>query len=56
MSNLWKNKLFFGDNLRILREHIDSESVDLVYGWHRIEAFKQAEWRQNAQAEQAGLL
>src|ERR1700674_525234 len=27
----WKNKLFFGDNLRILREHIDDESVDLVY-------------------------
>jgi hypothetical protein len=27
----WKNKLFFGDNLRILREHIADESVDLVY-------------------------
>jgi site-specific DNA-methyltransferase (adenine-specific) len=27
----WKNKLYFGDNLQILREHIDSESVDLVY-------------------------
>ena len=28
---LWKNKLFFGDNLRILREHVADESVDLVY-------------------------
>jgi site-specific DNA-methyltransferase (adenine-specific) len=27
----WKNKLFFGDNLPILREHIPGESVDLVY-------------------------
>jgi site-specific DNA-methyltransferase (adenine-specific) len=27
----WKNKLYFGDNLKILREHIDSESVDLIY-------------------------
>ena len=27
----WKNKLFFGDNLRILREHVEDESVDLVY-------------------------
>ncbi|HEY4359520.1 MAG TPA: DNA methyltransferase [Bryobacteraceae bacterium] len=27
----WKNKLFFGDNLRILREHVPDESVDLVY-------------------------
>lgn len=27
----WKNKLFFGDNLRILREHIADESVDLIY-------------------------
>jgi len=27
----WKNKLYFGDNLYILREHIDSESVDLIY-------------------------
>ena len=25
------NKLYFGDNLDILREHIASESVDLVY-------------------------
>src|ERR1019366_4909850 len=28
---MWKNKLFFGDNLRILKEHVDEESVDLVY-------------------------
>lgn len=27
----WKNKLYFGDNLRILREQIADESVDLVY-------------------------
>ena len=27
----WKNKLFFGDNLGILREEVHSESVDLVY-------------------------
>ena len=27
----WKNKLYFGDNLGILREHVPSESVDLIY-------------------------
>ncbi len=27
----WKNKLYFGDNLKWLREGIDDESVDLVY-------------------------
>jgi DNA modification methylase len=27
----WKNKLYFGDNLGILREHIATESVDLIY-------------------------
>ena len=27
----WKNKLYFGDNLDILREHVPDESVDLVY-------------------------
>lgn len=26
-----KNKLYFGDNLEILREYIDDESVDLIY-------------------------
>jgi len=25
------NKLFFGDNLNILREHIATKSVDLIY-------------------------
>lgn len=25
------NKLFYGDNLNVLREHIASESVDLIY-------------------------
>jgi len=24
----WKNKLYFGDNLDILREHVASESVE----------------------------
>jgi DNA modification methylase len=27
----WKNQIYFGDNLKILREEIASESVDLVY-------------------------
>ena len=27
----WKNKLFFGDNLGILRESVAAQSVDLVY-------------------------
>jgi site-specific DNA-methyltransferase (adenine-specific) len=27
----WKNKLFFSDNLGILREHVADETVDLVY-------------------------
>ena len=27
----WQNKLYFGDNLGILREHVKDESVDLVY-------------------------
>ena len=26
-----KNILYYGDNIDILREHIDSESVDLIY-------------------------
>jgi adenine specific DNA methylase Mod len=25
------NQLFFGDNLQVLREHIQAESVDLIY-------------------------
>lgn len=25
------NRLFYGDNLPVLREHIETESVDLVY-------------------------
>ena len=31
MSEEWTNKLFFGDNLPILREHIADESMDLIY-------------------------
>ena len=27
----WKNRLYFGDNLDILREHTADESVDLIY-------------------------
>jgi 16S rRNA G966 N2-methylase RsmD len=27
----WKNKLYFGDNLGIRREHVATESVDLIY-------------------------
>ncbi len=27
----WKNKLYFGDNLDILRQHIADESIDLIY-------------------------
>ncbi len=27
----WQNKLYFGDNLPIMREHIPDESVDLIY-------------------------
>jgi len=27
----WKNKLYFGDNLEIMREYIPDESVDLIY-------------------------
>ena len=31
VSDGWKNKLYFGDNLTILREHVADESVDLIY-------------------------
>ncbi|MCX7599261.1 MAG: DNA methyltransferase [Armatimonadetes bacterium] len=31
MSGEWKNKLFFGDNLEVLRRYIADESVDLIY-------------------------
>jgi site-specific DNA-methyltransferase (adenine-specific) len=27
----WKNKLYFGDNLNILRKHIHDETIDLIY-------------------------
>jgi hypothetical protein len=27
----WKNKLYFGDNLNILREHVPNESVNPIY-------------------------
>ncbi|HMS56737.1 MAG TPA: hypothetical protein PKA27_15190 [Fimbriimonadaceae bacterium] len=27
----WRNKLFYGDNLDVLREHVPDESVDLIY-------------------------
>jgi len=31
MAEEWKNLLYFGDNLDILRDHISSNSVDLIY-------------------------
>ena len=31
VANASLNQLDFGDNLDILREHIDAESVDLIY-------------------------
>jgi len=27
----WKNKLYFGDNLKILRDYFEDGSVDLIY-------------------------
>ena len=31
LSHSWKNTLYYGDNLRVLREYLPDESVDLVY-------------------------
>ena len=31
MTTDWKNQLYFGDNLDILREHVADESADLIY-------------------------
>ena len=31
MMSDWKNKLYFGDNLQILKDNIADESVDLIY-------------------------
>jgi adenine specific DNA methylase Mod len=31
MTDGWRNKLFYGDNLRVLRDEIGDETVDLVY-------------------------
>lgn len=31
MPENWKNKLYYGDNLFILRNHIEDESIDLIY-------------------------
>ena len=30
-SQEWNNKLYFGDNLDILQEHVATESIDLIY-------------------------
>lgn len=30
-TETWKNQLYFGDNLHILREHVADESIDLIY-------------------------
>ncbi len=27
----WKNTLYYGDNLKILREYIATENVDFIY-------------------------
>ncbi len=27
----WKNRLYFGDNLKILRDYVEDASVDLIY-------------------------
>ena len=29
--NEWENKLYYGDNLDIMRDHIADESVALIY-------------------------
>ncbi|MGO8880119.1 MAG: site-specific DNA-methyltransferase [Desulfomonilaceae bacterium] len=31
LTGNWQNKLFFGDNLPILRDYINDESIDLIY-------------------------
>ena len=31
MQGEWKNKLYFGDNLQILRDYVADESIDLIY-------------------------
>ncbi len=31
MATDWQNKLYFGDNLDILREYAADETVDLIY-------------------------
>jgi site-specific DNA-methyltransferase (adenine-specific) len=31
MADSWKNKLYYGDNLDVLKLHIKDESVDLIY-------------------------
>uniref|UniRef100_A0A7C2ZYA7 Site-specific DNA-methyltransferase n=1 Tax=Thermorudis sp. TaxID=1969470 RepID=A0A7C2ZYA7_9BACT len=31
MTDTWRNQLYFGDNLDVLREHIPDASVDLIY-------------------------
>ena len=31
MVDGWKNKLYYGDNLDVLRRHVEKETVDLVY-------------------------
>lgn len=31
MNKEWRNQLYFGDNLEVLRDKIPDESVDLMY-------------------------
>ena len=36
----WKNQLYFGDNLDILRNHVADASVDLIY----LEVWPESHW------------
>jgi hypothetical protein len=40
MSQAATNRLFFGDNLHVLRESVKDESVDLVYCPHILNTIK----------------
>ena len=53
------NKLYFGDNLDILREHVADESVDLIYLdslFVSQAAFRRAPRRQRPLGEQKRMI
>jgi hypothetical protein len=51
----WKNKLFFGDNLYILREQVAEESVDLI-NLYQVAVEKEVTWScSQYRLPQAGL-